>query len=292
MWRKIIPGVQFHIRRRLSSGTAAKKLQDKVCVVTGAAGGIGRASCILFAREGASVVCADMNQAGAEETAALVAGEGGAAIAVKVDVSKSSDVSAMFATAEDSFEKVNVIFNNAGIMHSDDGDAVDTTDEIWDLTTNINVKGVFYGCKFGVPALRRAGGGSVINTASFVALLGAATPQLAYTASKGAVLAMTRELAVIHARENIRFNALCPGPLNTPLLQDFLDDEAKKQRRLVHVPIGRFGEASEMAKAALFLATDDSSYVTGSSFTVDGGITAAYVTSETQVDPFGGPKDL
>jgi NAD(P)-dependent dehydrogenase (short-subunit alcohol dehydrogenase family) len=165
-------------------------------------------------------------------------------------------------------------------MHSADEDAVSTDEGVWDLTMDINAKGVFLGCKFGIPALRRAGGGSIINTASFVALLGAATPQVAYTASKGAVLAMTRELAVVHARENIRVNALCPGPLRTELLMKFLDTDEKKQRRLVHIPMGRFGEAAEMAKAALWLASDESSYVTGADFVVDGGITAAYVTPE------------
>jgi NAD(P)-dependent dehydrogenase (short-subunit alcohol dehydrogenase family) len=145
---------------------------------------------------------------------------------------------------------------------------------------NVNAKGVFFGCKYGIPALQRAGGGSIINTASFVALLGAATPQIAYTASKGAVLSLTRELAVIHARENIRVNALCPGPLRTKLLMDFLDTEEKKQRRLVHIPMGRFGEAKEIAYAALYLASDESSYVTGTEFLVDGGLTAAYVTPQ------------
>ncbi|MBW2364174.1 MAG: SDR family oxidoreductase, partial [Deltaproteobacteria bacterium] len=161
-----------------------------------------------------------------------------------------------------------------------DDDAINTEEDVWDLTMAINLKGVFLGCKYGIPALRRAGGGSIINTASFVALLGAATPQLAYTASKGGVLSMTRELAVIHARENIRVNALCPGPLRTELLMKFLDTEEKKQRRLVHIPMGRFGEAAEMAQAALYLASDESSYVTGTEFVVDGGITAAYVTPE------------
>jgi NAD(P)-dependent dehydrogenase (short-subunit alcohol dehydrogenase family) len=173
-----------------------------------------------------------------------------------------------------------VLFNNAGIMDSRDDDALATPEDVWEKTMAINLKGVYLGCKHGIPALRRAGGGSIINTASFVALLGAATPQLAYTASKGGVLAMTRELAVIHAREKIRVNALCPGPLKTELLMKFLNTEAKKQRRLVHIPMGRFGEAKEMAKAALFLACDDSSYMTGSEFVVDGGITAAYVTPE------------
>jgi NAD(P)-dependent dehydrogenase (short-subunit alcohol dehydrogenase family) len=163
-------------------------------------------------------------------------------------------------------------------MHSDDDNAVTTEEAVWDLTMNINAKGVFLGCKYGIPALKRAGGGSIINTASFVAILGAATPQVAYTASKGAVLALTRELAIIHARENIRVNALCPGPLRTELLMKFLDTEEKKQRRLVHIPMGRFGEAKEMAYAALFLASDEASFVTGTDFLVDGGITSAYVT--------------
>ena len=186
----------------------------------------------------------------------------------------------MIAAAEKQFGKLNILFNNAGIMHGQDDDAVTTEENIWDLTMRINAKGVFFGCKYGIPALRRAGGGSIINTASFVALLGAATPQIAYTASKGAVLAMTRELAVIHARENIRVNALCPGPLRTELLMKFLNTEQKRQRRLVHIPMGRFGEAKEIAQAALYLASDESSYVTGTEFLVDGGITAAYVTPE------------
>jgi NAD(P)-dependent dehydrogenase (short-subunit alcohol dehydrogenase family) len=186
----------------------------------------------------------------------------------------------MVAAAEKAFGKLNVLFNNAGIMHAKDDDAVATSEEIWDLTLDVNAKGVFLGCKYGIPALRRAGGGSVINTASFVARMGAATPQIAYTASKGAVLAMSRELAVIHARENIRVNALCPGPLRTELLMKFLDTDAKRQRRLVHLPMGRFGEADEIARAALYLASDESSYVTGTEFLVDGGLTAAYVTPE------------
>jgi NAD(P)-dependent dehydrogenase (short-subunit alcohol dehydrogenase family) len=186
----------------------------------------------------------------------------------------------MVAAAEREFGKLNVLFNNAGIMHAKDDDAISTEEAVWDLTMDVNAKGVFFGCKYGIPALRHAGGGSVINTASFVARLGAATPQIAYTASKGAVLAMTRELAVIHARENIRVNALSPGPLRTELLMGFLDTEQKKQRRLVHVPMGRFGEAAEIAKAALFLASEESSYVTGTEFLVDGGLTAAYVTPE------------
>jgi NAD(P)-dependent dehydrogenase (short-subunit alcohol dehydrogenase family) len=186
----------------------------------------------------------------------------------------------MVASAERAFGKLDVLFNNAGIMHAGDDDAVSTDEAIWDLTLAVNAKSVFLGCKYGIPALRRAGGGSIINTASFVARMGAATPQIAYTASKGAVLALTRELAVVHARENIRVNALCPGPLQTELLMKFLDTEAKRQRRLVHIPMGRFGLGKEVAQAALFLASDASSFVTGTDFLVDGGITAAYVTPE------------
>jgi NAD(P)-dependent dehydrogenase (short-subunit alcohol dehydrogenase family) len=197
---------------------------------------------------------------------------------VQADVARPQDCERMIAAAESEFGKLNILFNNAGIMHSQDDDAVSTDEAVWDVTMNINAKGVFFGCKYGIPALRRAGGGAIVNTASFVAVLGAATPQVAYTASKGAVLALTRELAVVHARENIRVNALCPGPLKTEMLMKFLDTDEKKQRRLVHIPIGRFGEAKEIARAALFLVSDDASYVTGTAFLVDGGITAAYVT--------------
>jgi len=252
------------------------RLKDKVALITGAGSGIGRQASLLFSREGAAVVAVDVNEKAAQETAGMIQN----AIAVKADVSKAGDCESMVAAAEKKFGRLNVLFNNAGIMHSKDDDAASTPEEVWDLTLDINAKGVFLGCKFGIPALRRAGGGSVINTASFVARLGAATPQIAYTASKGAVLAMTRELAVIHARQNIRVNALSPGPLKTELLMSFLNTDAKKQRRLVHVPMGRFGEAEEIAKAALFLASDESSYMTGTEFLVDGGLTAAYVTPE------------
>lgn len=254
------------------------RLPNKVALITGAGSGIGRESSYLFASEGAAVVAVDVNQDAAAETARAIVGEGGKAIALKADVSKDADCAAMVAASESEFGKLDVLFNNAGIMHSADDDAVSTDEEVWDLTMAINAKGVFLGCKHGIPALRRAGGGSIINTASFVAVLGAATPQVAYTASKGAVLAMTRELAVVHARENIRVNALCPGPLNTEMLMKFLDTDEKKQRRLVHIPMGRFGEAKEMAQAALWLASDESSFTTGSTFLVDGGITSAYVT--------------
>jgi NAD(P)-dependent dehydrogenase (short-subunit alcohol dehydrogenase family) len=256
------------------------RLKDKVALITGAGSGIGRQSALLFAREGAAVLCVDVNEDAAKETTKLVKQAAGRAASCRADVSKASDCEQMVAAAEKEFGKLNVLFNNAGIMHAKDDDAVSTSEEVWDLTLDINAKGVFLGCKYGIPALKRAGGGSVINTASFVARMGAATPQIAYTASKGAVLSMTRELAVIHARQNIRVNALSPGPLRTELLMNFLNTEAKKQRRLVHVPMGRFGEADEIAKAALYLASDESSYVTGTEFLVDGGLTAAYVTPE------------
>lgn len=256
------------------------RLQDKVAVITGGGSGIGYQTALLFAQEGAAVVVVDVNDDGGRKTVEEISAQGGRALYVYADVSKAADCEAMIHTAEATYGQLNILFNNAGIMHSQDDDAISTDEAVWDLTMAVNVKGVFFGCKYGIPALRRAGGGSIINTASFVALLGAATPQLAYTASKGAVLSMTRELAVIHARENIRVNALCPGPLRTELLMKFLNTDEKKQRRLVHVPMGRFGEAKEMAYAALYLASDESSYVTGSEFVVDGGITAAYVTPE------------
>ncbi|KAJ3053893.1 hypothetical protein HK097_003131 [Rhizophlyctis rosea] len=263
------------------------RLEGKVALITGAGSGIGLESCILFAKEGAKIVAADVNEETGRATVKKIEEQYGAksAIFVKVDVSKEDQIKNAVEVAEKEFGrmvigKLNIVFNNAGIMHPDDDNAITTEERVWDLTFTINVKGVWWGCKHAIPALRRAGGGSIINTASFVALRGAATPQLAYTSSKGAVLAMTRELATIHARENIRVNALCPGPLRTPLLMDFLNTEEKKQRRLVHVPMGRFGEAIEQAYSALFLASDESSYITGSEFAVDGGLTAAYVTPE------------
>ena len=256
------------------------RLEKKVAVVTGGASGIGMETALLFAREGAHVVVADVSEDAAREVVTRIGKEGGSAVFVRTDVSRAADCENMIKTAETVFGKLDIVFNNAGIMDGTDADAVETDEDVWDRTMAINLKGVFFGCKYGVPALRRNGGGSIINTASFVAVVGAATPQLAYTASKGGVLALTRELAVVHAREGIRVNALCPGPLRTELLMSYLDTEEKKQRRLVHVPMGRFGEAKEMAQAALFLASDESSYTTGTSFLVDGGLTSAYVTPE------------
>jgi len=264
--------------RTFSSDKRPQRLEGKVALITGGASGIGKESSFLFADHGASIVVVDLDEKKGQEVVSAITKKGGKACFVRADVSSAKDSANMVSVAEKTYGKLNVVFNNAGISHADDDDAVKTGEDVWDLTMKINLKGVFLGCKYGIPALKRAGGGSIINTASFVAILGAATPQLAYTTSKGGVLSMTRELAVIHARENIRVNALCPGPLKTELLMKYLDTDAKKQRRLVHIPMGRFGLAEEIAKGALFLASDESSFMTGASFLMDGGITASYVT--------------
>ena len=255
------------------------RLDGKVALITGTASGIGRASALLFAGEGARIVAADISETN-HETVEIIRGDGGDATAVHTDVSLDADVGRAVKIAEATYGRLDIAFNNAGVMLADDADAVSTSEETIDRTLAVNLKGVLHGCKHAVPAMRRSGGGSIINTASFVASMGAATPQIAYTASKGAVLSLTRELAVLHARENIRVNAISPGPLRTELLMSFLDTEEKRQRRLVHVPMGRFGEAAEVAAAALFLASDEASYITGANLMVDGGITAAYVTPE------------
>ena len=256
------------------------RLQNKVALITGAGGAIGREAALLFAQEGAKIIVTDVVDANGNETVAMIQANGGEAAYIRADVSKESEAKAMIDFAEQTFGKLNVLFNNAGISHSQDDDILTTEEKIWDLTLAINVKGVAWGCKHGIPALLRAGGGSIINTASFVALLGAATSQIAYTASKGAVLSMTREIANEFARKGIRANALCPGPVRSPLTETFLNTEERRQRRLVHIPMGRFGYAKEMAYGALFLASDESSFVNGATFTVDGGITSAYVTPE------------
>jgi NAD(P)-dependent dehydrogenase (short-subunit alcohol dehydrogenase family) len=256
------------------------RLDGKVALITGGASGMGKVASELFASEGAAVVLTDLSDEAGEAAASGIGSSGGRAAYVHADVSNESDAKAMVDAALERFGRLDILYNNAGVMLPDDG-SVDTTDEaIWDLTLSVNVKGVAFGCKYGIPAMLRTGGGSIINVASFVAWLGAATSQTAYTASKGAVLAMTREIAVEYARKGIRCNALCPGPIETPLLMQLLSDEAKRQRRFVHIPMGRLGHAEELAKAALFLASDDASYMTGSALIVDGGITAAYVTPE------------
>lgn len=256
------------------------RLQGKVALITGGASGIGKASCLLFAREGAKVVVVDLKKEAAQATVDEIKAAGGEARAFAADVSKAKDAEAMVAFAEKEFGALHIAFNNAGVFHADDESVTTTSEEIWDFVIDVNLKGVFLGCKYEIPALLRAGGGSIINTASFVAVMGAAVPQIAYTASKGGVLAMTREIAVEFARKNIRANSLCPGPVETPLLAELLADPARRNRRLVHIPPGRFAKAEEMANAALFLASDESSFVNGTSFLVDGGITGAYITPE------------
>ncbi|EIW70287.1 hypothetical protein TREMEDRAFT_71574 [Tremella mesenterica DSM 1558] len=282
--------------------SARLRLPNKVCIVTGAGSGIGLETSLQFAAEGARVILSDVNlaavQAGVEKIKTLF--PEAEVEAIKCDVSKEEEVKGLIDAAVNKWGRLDVMFNNAGVMLSDDDDAVNTSEKTWDLTQAINVKGVWYGCKHAVIAMRKNKpepekllnvGGSIINVSSFVAKLGAATPQLAYTASKGAVMAMTRELAMVHAREGIRFNSLCPGPLRTPLLMDFLNTPEKLNRRLVHNPMGRFGEAVEQAKAVVFLASDDSSYINGTDFMVDGGLHACYVTPEGQPS-LAAPKGL
>ena len=253
------------------------RLDGKICVITGAGGGIGRVAAQLFSEEGAQVCAADVNLEAAEQTA----NESRDAFAHQVDVADEASVKAMMDATAERYGGIDVLYNNAGISPNDDASVLDTGVEAWDRVQAVNTKGVFLCCKHGIPHLQQRGGGSVINVASFVAILGAATSQISYTASKGAVLSMTRELAVQFARENIRFNALCPGPVETPLLLSiFGDDPAALERRRTHWPMGRLAKPREIANGALFLASDESSYVTGSTFLVDGGLTAAYVTPE------------
>ncbi len=254
------------------------RLQDKVTLITGAATGLGRVAAELFAGEGAKVVIADVGDG--DEAVEAIAASGGEAAYVATDVGDDDSVAAAVAFAVETFGGLHVLYNNAGISPGDDDGPTNTSDETWTKTLDINVTGVARCCRHGIPAMLESGGGSIVNVASFVAHLGAATPQIAYTASKGAVLSMTREIAVIYARQGLRANALCPGPVLTPLLAKFLSDDAKRQRRLVHVPMGRFGEPIEIANGALFLASDESSFMTGQSLLIDGGITAAYTTPE------------
>ena len=253
------------------------RLAGKVAVITGAAGGIGREAALLFSSEGAQVCVADMSKEAGEKTAA----ECRDAFFFPANVSDAKSVEAMFAETKKRYGKVNVIYNNAGIMPADDDSILTTEPDAWDRVQAVNAKGVYLCCKYGIPHLLEAGGGSVINVASFVAIVGAATSQIAYTASKGAVLSMSRELAVQFARQGVRVNALCPGPVETPLLMRlFSETPGAYERRRVHLPMGRLAQAREIANAALFLASDESSYVNGSTFLVDGGLTAAYVTPE------------
>ena len=254
------------------------RLDGKVCVITGAGGGMGREAAILFTAEGAKVCAADVNGALAEETAGLCEGE---AISFTVDVADEAGVAAMMAATAERFGGIDVLYNNAGISPGDDASVLDTSVEAWDRVQAVNTRGVYLCCKHGIPHLLERGGGSVINVASFVALVGAATSQISYTASKGAVLSLSKELGVQFARQGIRVNALCPGPVETPLLlRIWGETPGAAERRLVHLPMGRMAQPREIVNAALFLASDESSYVNAATFTVDGGLSAAYVTPE------------
>jgi NAD(P)-dependent dehydrogenase (short-subunit alcohol dehydrogenase family) len=251
------------------------RLDGKVAVITGAAGGIGRASAVRFAAEGAHVVAADLAGDAVDEVAKLVGGLG-----VRVDVADADQVQVMYGQAAEAFGGIDILFNNAGISPPEDDSILTTDADAWARVQAVNLTSVYLCCRFGIPHLLARGGGSVINTASFVAVLGSATSQISYTASKGGVLAMSRELGVQFAREGVRVNALCPGPVNTPLLQElFAKDPERAARRLVHVPMGRFAEPEEIAAAAAFLASDDASFITANTFLVDGGIAGAYVTA-------------
>jgi NAD(P)-dependent dehydrogenase (short-subunit alcohol dehydrogenase family) len=261
-------------------GQASGRLQGRCSLITGAGSGIGRESALLFASEGAVVVVCDRIAEAGRQTVEMIRANGGRAEFVAADVASSGSIRDAVTAAADYGGGLHILFNNAGIFPDGDGSPVDTPEEIWDRVIDVNLKGVFLGCKYGIPALLASGGGSIINTASFVAVMGAATSQIAYTASKGGVLAMTREIAVEYARQGIRANALCPGPVNTPLLEELLADPAARARRFVHLPMGRLAEAGEIARAALFLASPESSYVNGATFLVDGAISAAYVTPE------------
>jgi NAD(P)-dependent dehydrogenase (short-subunit alcohol dehydrogenase family) len=243
------------------------RLQGKVCVITGVAGGIGAATAALFAREGARVVGVDLIEHSTGE------------LALQADVADEDAVRSVYTRAHEELGRVDVLFNNAGISPNDDASVLETTLEAWERVQAVNLRSVFLCCKHGIPHLLDGGGGSVINTASFVALLGAATSQISYTASKGGVLALSRELGIEFARRGVRVNALCPGPVDTPLLRElYAKDPEQAARRLVHVPMGRFAAAEEIASAVLFLASDESSFITASAFVVDGGITGAYTT--------------
>jgi NAD(P)-dependent dehydrogenase (short-subunit alcohol dehydrogenase family) len=241
------------------------RLDGKVCVITGAAGGIGAAACDLFEAEGATVVGVDVKN--------------GDHVAIEADVTDEDQVRAFYTRAREEHGAIHVLFNNAGISPADDASVLETSLDAWHRVQDVNLKSVFLCCKQGIPHLLEAGRGSVINTASFVAVMGAATSQVSYTASKGGVLALSRELGVQFARRGVRVNALCPGPVDTPLLQElYANDPEQAGRRLVHIPMGRFAETREIAQGALFLASDESSYVTASTFLVDGGLAAAYIT--------------
>ncbi|MCC7370352.1 MAG: glucose 1-dehydrogenase [Chloroflexi bacterium] len=253
------------------------RLDGKVALITGAGSGMGRVASLLFAREGAKIVGTDVDEAAGRETEAMARAEGLDVRFFKADVSKEADCRAMVAFAEETFGKLNVLYNNAGIFPEADHSVTDTDEAVWDRVLAVNVKGVYLGCKYAIPAMQRAGGGSIVNIASFVALVGCTVPQDAYTASKGAVIAMTRSLAVQFAPEGIRTNAICPGPIETPLLMSWLlTDPEAKAKRLARNPTGRFGKPEDIVYLALYLASDESTWTNGAIISADGGITANY----------------
>ncbi|CAN5444690.1 3-oxoacyl-ACP reductase [soil metagenome] len=253
------------------------RLADKVTIITGGGGGMGRVAAQMFAREGARVVVAEYGEAAGLETVRLIEAEGGHASFVKVDVSTEADAKAMVDHAVSTYGRLDCLYNNAGVMPEADHSVIDNEPDVWAQVMAVNVRGVYLGCKYAIPAMREAGGGSIINIASFVAIVGCSVPQDAYTASKGAVLSLTRSLAVQFGPDGIRTNAICPGPVETPLLMDWLvKDEAAKQLRLARNPTGRFGKPEEIVHMAVYLASDESRWTNGASLVVDGGITVNY----------------
>jgi len=252
------------------------RLEGKTALITGAGSGMGRVASVMFAKEGANVITADISREGVEQTARLVVAEGGSILALTGDVTNAADVEGWVRAGVERFGGLQVLYNNAGIFPEDDRSVVDTDEAVWARTLSVNLQGVMLCCKFGIPEIQRAGGGSVINVASFVALVGCTVPQDAYTASKGAVLALTKSLAVQFGRDGVRVNAICPGPILTPLLADLFPSEEEKLKRLNRIPLGRFGLPEDIAHAAVFLASDESAWMTGTEFVVDGGITVNY----------------
>jgi len=258
------------------------RLSGKKAFVSGAGGGIGRATALKFAAEGAAVICADVNAASAEETAHVIVTAGGQAVTAIGDLSRPESCAAVFAAGAAAWGGIDILFNNAGIVRGDDTGPIETPMAAWDATIAVNLTAVFLACKFGLPRLLAAGKGAVVNNASVVALTGSAYPQIAYTAAKGGVLAMTREIAVMYARSGLRANAICPGPVATPLVTAFLADDAAWQLRRPYMPMGRLGQPEEIANLVAFLASDEASYITGAAYAIDGGISSAYVIDDSK----------
>ncbi len=252
------------------------RLDGKVVLITGAGSGMGKVAARMFAAEGAKIVANELSRERLAETVDEVKAAGGQIVGVAGDVCRSDDVARAVREGKKAFGRINVLYNNAGIFPDEDSSVVETSEETLQKVLDVNLKGVWLACHHGIPALQEAGGGSIVNIASFVAILGCTVPQDAYTASKGAVLALTRSLAVQYGRQGIRANAICPGPIETPLLKTILSDPAKREKRIARIPMGRFGRPEDVVHAAMFLASDESSWMTGTSFVVDGGITVNY----------------